>query len=229
MFEQTLEQWGTKTTDRGEFISRAYQHLLLAVALFVAIEYYLFTSGIADKIAAKMAGNWLLVLGAYMLVSWGASRVAHTAKTKQAQYAALVGFISVKAVIFVPLLYFAEARVSGVIESAAIATVVGFVGLSAIAFQTRKDFSFLGGLLRWGFFIALGLIVAAVFGWIHLGMWFSVALIGFAGAAILYDTSKIIHHYPPDRYVGAGLELFASVMLMFWYMIRFMTQFFDQD
>ena len=55
----------------------------------------------------------------------------------------------------------------------------------------------------------------------HLGTWFSVAMIGFAGAAILYDTSNVLHHYPEDRHVAAALELFASIALMFWYVLQF--------
>jgi hypothetical protein len=59
----------------------------------------------------------------------------------------------------------------------------------------------------------------AVFGF-QLGTWFSVAMIGFAGAAVLYDTSNIIHVYPEDRYVSAAMQLFASIALMFWYVLR---------
>ena len=33
-------------------------------------------------------------------------------------------------------------------------------------------------------------------------------------------TSNILLHYPEDRYVAAALELFASVALMFWYVLR---------
>ena len=43
---------------------------------------------------------------------------------------------------------------------------------------------------------------------------------GLGGAAILYDTSNVIHHYPEDRYVGAALQLFASVALLFWYVLQ---------
>jgi FtsH-binding integral membrane protein len=85
--------------------------------------------------------------------------------------------------------------------------------------MTRKDFSFLGGILRWGFIVALVLIVAGVLFGFQLGTFFSVAMIGLAGAAILYDTSNILHHYPEDRYVAGALELFSSVALMFWYVI----------
>ena len=106
------------------------------------------------------------------------------------------------------------------IESAAILTLVGFAGLTAVAFWTRKDFSFLGAVLRWAMIVALLAIVGAVVFGFELGTWFSVAMVGLAGVAILYDTSNVIHHYPEDRYVAAALELFASVALMFWYILR---------
>ena len=51
-------------------------------------------------------------------------------------------------------------------------------------------------------------------------MRFSLAMVAFAGAAILYDTSNVLHHYPEDRYVAASLQLFASVALLFWYILR---------
>ncbi len=68
--------------------------------------------------------------------------------------------------------------------------------------------------------MALVLVIAgAIFGF-QLGTYFSVAMVGIAGAAILYDTSNVLHHYPEDRYVAAALELFASVALMLWYVLR---------
>ena len=100
-------------------------------------------------------------------------------------------------------------------------TLLGFAGLTTVAFVTRKDFSFLGALLRWGFLVALLLIVASVLFGFHLGTFFSVAMIALAGGAILYDTSNVLYHYPEDRYVAASLELFASVALLFWYVLQF--------
>jgi uncharacterized protein len=87
-------------------------------------------------------------------------------------------------------------------------------------FITKKDFSFLGGILTIGGFIALGLIVcSAIFGF-TLGLIFSVVMVAFAAAAILYDTSKIMHNYATHQYVAASLELFASVALLFWYVLQ---------
>ena len=72
----------------------------------------------------------------------------------------------------------------------------------------------------WGFFLAMAAIVGSLLFGFHLGTWFSVAMIGFAGAAILYDTSNIMHHYPQDKYVAASMALFASIAMMFWYILR---------
>jgi hypothetical protein len=133
---------------------------------------------------------------------------------------ALAGFVVAEAIIFVPLLYIAVLKQPAVIESAAGVTLLGTGGLTVVAFMTRKDFSFLRGLLMWGGILALVAIAGGVLFGFELGTWFSVAMIGFAGAAVLYDTSNVLHHYPEDRYVGAALELFASIALMFWYVLR---------
>lgn len=207
---------------RSEFIARTYTHLLGAILVFLAIEVFFFSTGLAESMArAMMSVNWLLVLGAFVLVSWLASSAAATAASLSTQYLALGGFVLAQAVIFVPMLYVADAVAPGAIQSAGLLTAIGFAGLTAIAFTTRKDFSFLGGLLRWIGIVALLAIVGAVVFGLELGTWFSVAMVGFAGAAILYDTSNVIHRFPEDRYVAAALQLFSSVALMFWYLLRF--------
>lgn len=206
--------------DRSNFIWRCYAHVVGAILAFAGVELYLFQSGIAAAIAAPMFNNWLLVLGGFMLASWGATHVAHRVQSKQAQYAALAGFIVVEALIFAPLLYIAGTMKPGIIDSAAGVTILGSGGLIATAMITRKDFSFLRGLLVWGGILAMVGIVASILFGFALGTWFSVAMIGFAGAAVLYDTSNIMHHYPEDKYVAASMALFASIALMFWYILR---------
>ena len=206
--------------DRSQFIWKCYAHVVGAILAFAAISAYLYTSGISASIAGAMLGNWLLVLGAFMLVGWGASHVAHRVQSTGMQYAALAGFVFAEALIFSPLILIAYNYDPGIVDSAAGVTILGSIGLIATAMITRKDFSFLRGLLVWGFMIALVLIVSSVFFGFQLGTWFMVAMIGFAGAAVLYDTSNILHHYPQDKYVAASLELFASIALMFWYVLQ---------
>ena len=95
-----------------------------------------------------------------------------------------------------------------------------FVALTAVAMFSGRDFSFLRSFLIWGGLIALGTIVLGIMIGFHLGTYFSMAMIGLAGASILYDTSKILRTYPEDRHIAAALELFASIALMLWYVLR---------
>ena len=206
---------------RAEFIGRVYSHVLGSIVGFTLLEVVYFQTGIAEAVTAFVAGtSWLLVLGAFMVVSWLASRAANVSTSMTTQYAALTGFVAAESILFVPILYIASRTAPGVIESAAVVTLLGCAGLTAVAFITRRDFSFLRGMLMWGGILAVVAVVsAAIFG-LELGTWFSVAMIGFAGAAVLYDTSNVLHHYSEDRYVAAALQLFASIALMFWYVLR---------
>ncbi len=205
---------------RADFIWKCYAHVVGAILAFAAIEAYLLTSGIAERIALPMMSNWWMVLGAFILVGMGATHLAHRLESKAAQYAAFAVFVFAEALIFAPMLYIATTMYDGVVDSAAGVTVLGSIGLIATAMITRKDFSFLRGMLVWGGILALiGIFSAIIFGF-QLGTWFSLAMIGFAGAAVLYDTSNIIHHYPADKYVAGSMALFASIAMMFWYILR---------
>jgi FtsH-binding integral membrane protein len=214
-----VSQRGVDT--RAAFITRTYNHLMGAIVAFTLFEVWLFSSGLAEPIAAAMmSGSWLLVLGGFMLVSWFATRTAHTSSSIGAQYAALAALVAAYGILFVPMLFMADQMAPGAIQSAAVVTLLGFAGLTAVAFKTRKDFSFMGAMLRWIGVVAIVAIVASVLFGFELGTWFSVAMVAFAGGAILYDTSNVLHHYPEDRYVAGALQLFASVALMFWYVLR---------
>ena len=210
--------------ERGRFLMRVYGHLLGAVLAFVAVEVWFFKTGLALTLARALLGvNWMLVLGGFMVTGWLARGLAARAASPGMQYLGLGLYVAAQAVIFAPMLYIADSYADGVIRSAAILTVLAFVGLTLVVLQTRKDFSFLGGMLRWAGILALVAIAGGVFfGW-QLGTWFSVGMIGLAGAAILHDTSKIAGHWPADRHVAAALELFASVALLFWYILRLLT------
>ncbi len=212
---------GARVTTRADFIMRTYNHVFGAILAFVGIQIVLFQTGMAETIAAAMLSvSWLWILGAFVLVGWLATHTAMRTESLPAQYGALALYVVAQAFIFVPMLYIANAYAPGAITSAAWVTLAGFTGLTAVAWFSRKDFSFLGALLRWGMVGALLLIVfGAIFG-MQLGTWFSVGMVFLAGAAVLYDTSNILRHYPEDRYVAAALALFASIAMMFWYVLR---------
>ena len=212
---------GAALESRSVFITRTYSHVVGGILGFVLVELALFESGVAAEIARFMLGfNWLWIMGAFMLTGWLATRTAQTSTSLSMQYFAYAMYVIAEALIFVPLLFIADRKAPGAIDSATLVTCLGAGGLMFVAHRTRKDFSFLRALLMWGGVLALiAIIGGAVFG-LQMGTWFSVLMIGFAGAAVLYDTSNIIHQYPEDRYVSAAMQLFASIALMFWYVLR---------
>ena len=69
--------------------------------------------------------------------------------------------------------------------------------MTYIAFTTRRDFSFLGNILSLGGFVALGVIVASMLFGLSLGVFFAGLMVAYAGAAILYNTSNIMHSIVP--------------------------------
>ncbi|HEX4613583.1 MAG TPA: Bax inhibitor-1 family protein, partial [Urbifossiella sp.] len=112
------------------------------------------------------------------------------------------------------------AKYANVPLEAGMVTLLVFGGLTAGVFISGKDFSFLGPIVSVGAMLALGLVIAAVVFGFSLGLFFSVAMVGLAAAAIIYHTSNIMHYYGPDEHVAASLALFASVATMFWYIMR---------
>jgi FtsH-binding integral membrane protein len=215
---------------RGEFIVRVYQHLLVAIGAFIAFEALLINLGVAEAMwdfIASASYAWLLLLGGFMVVNWMATTAAHDVLEPSRQYAGLFGMAAAQALIFAPFLhYFFEVQQDGTstVVAAAIITVVGFAGLTAVALVTRRDLSVLRPMLLWGGVCALVLILAAVVFGLELGIWFSVAMIALAGASILYQTQTIMRRYPAEAHVGAAVQLFASVMMLFWYVLRLLGQ-----
>ena len=209
---------------RLRFLRRVYGHLGGAVAAFVLLELFLFSTGLAYAIADFVFGrSWLLILGGFVLVSWLSSSVAHRATSPPAQYAAYAALIVAETLLFAPMLVIASLNAPGVIAQAGMLSIVGFAGLTLVAMTSGRDFSVLGALLKWGGVVAIVAIVAAVLFGFELGTWFSVAMIAYAGGAILYDTSRVLHSYPPDREVAASMQLFASLALLFWYVLRLLS------
>ena len=209
---------------RATFIRRTYAHLAGAVAAFIALEALIIKGGVGEamlRFIAQGRFGWLMFLGAFIVCGWLARGLASRVDSVPLQYLGLAIYVGAEALLFAPLIYIAAYFSSpDVLPMAAILTGLLFAGLTGIVFTTRKDFSFLGSILTIGGFIALGLIVCgAVFGF-NLGLIFSVAMVALAAGAILYDTSRIMHHYSTDQHVAASLALFASVALLFWYILR---------
>jgi FtsH-binding integral membrane protein len=209
--------------ERAGFITKTYTHLAGAVAAFVVLEAILLNMpGIENLVRMMMVGrySWLVVLGLFMVVSWVANSWATSAVSPAKQYMGLGLYVVAEAVIFVPLLYIARRVDTAIIPTAGITTLVLFGVLTAIVLVTRKDFSFLRGILIFGGLAAMGLIAVSIVANFALWPIFTYAMIALSCGYILYHTSNVLHHYRIGQHVAAALALFAAVALLFWYIIQ---------
>ncbi len=206
-------------------LTKVFSTLCLAILALVGLEYGFFRNGIAQELAARLAGvNWLLVLGAFMVAGWLARALAHRVASPAAQWGGLALYVVAQALILAPMLVWSERSAPGVISDAARLTVMATIGLMAVAWYSRHDFTFLRPFLMWGGWIALAAIVLSVLTGFRLGIWFSAAMILLAGGGILNDTSKLKRRRLAGREVATALELFASMAMLFWYVLRFSRQ-----
>jgi FtsH-binding integral membrane protein len=215
-----------ETSARTAFIRRTYLHVFGAILLFVGIEAAIFTLVPAETLGGTMAmifrgkWGWFAVLGAFMAASWVAQSLANSQASPAMQYAGLGMYVVAEALIFVPLLFYANMVAPHTIPAAGLLTLLMFGGLTAFVIMTKADFSGWGHYLWWAGMAAMGVIVAGMIFQFALGVWFAAAMVGLASAYILYDTSNILHRYRTDQHVAASLALFASVATLFYYLLR---------
>ena len=224
--------------ERAIFIRRTYLHLAGALLAFAGCLAAIQVIPVGNStLALELTGwifsipfGWLLVLGGFMAVGYVADSWARSGATAAAQYGGLGLYIVAESIIFTPLMTYAAYQ-SGpdMIFFAGILTLLLFAGLTVVAFTSGVNFTFLGGALRIGSFVALGIIVAGVVFGFTLGLFFAGAMMLFAGGAILYSTSGVMHEYRTDQHVAASLALFAAVALLFYYVLYFLISLAGRD
>jgi modulator of FtsH protease len=90
-----------------------------------------------------------------------------------------------------------------------------FLGLSAYALVSRKDFSFMGGFLMVGILVAfLAGLGAVFFEMPGLSLAVSAMFVLLMAGLILYETSNIIHG-GETNYIMATVTLFVSIFNLF--------------
>ncbi len=221
--------------ERVSFLRKTYAHLFGAVLVFAALEfmflwqssplYEAFTIPLA-KFLLSSGMVWLAFLAGFMAVGWVAEKWAQSDASLGKQYLGLGLYVVAESIMFLPLLFMVNYYQStfnpgfSILGVSAIATIAIFSGLTLTVFITKKDFSFMRGILVVGGMAALGLIAASLLIGFNLGIVFSCAMLFLAGGYILYYTSKVMLYYRPGQHVAASLALFAALALLFWYVIR---------
>lgn len=207
---------------KASFYRKTYLHVALAILAFIFVEAALLMLAGEYIVSLLTSGKmvWLLVIGGMWLGSFLANKWTMS-QSRAVQYGGLAFYVLLEAIIFSPMIMMAIFYAGGnILLQAALITLTLFIGLTGVALTSKRDFSFLRSIIIIGGFVALGLIVAGMLFGFNLGLWFSVGMVFLAGASILYETNQLKNVYTTDQYVGASLQLFSSIMLMFWYVLR---------
>jgi len=202
--------------ERVAYLQKVYSLVLLGIAVFAFTLFGVDRNllGLRD-LAIGLHGLGTILLIVLMLGSAFAVRIlAHKPGIGLIGYLAYAVFLGL---LISPLVMYGSAN--GTVLPAAITTLGVFLGLTTYVFVTKKDFSWLGGILFTVLFgmIAVG-ICAMLFGF-ELGLlWNLLGALLFSGY-ILYDTSNVLHHNRTDKPLPAAIELFVDVVLLFWYIL----------
>ena len=228
-------------SDRVAFLRKTYGLLgvsLIAFALLTAGFMGLATEASLRFSAWAFGGNlsWLIVLGLFMLVGYIAQRLAMSPSSRGLQLLGLGIFVAAESALLQPLLWVLIFRFgnramlsSGVLLSgqagtilvqSVVITLAIFIGLTATVFLTKKDFSFLGGILTIASFAVLGVILVSMLFGFSLGAFFCGAVVLIMAGYILYQTSLVMNYFPPSGYVAAALMLFSTIATLFWYVLQ---------
>jgi FtsH-binding integral membrane protein len=222
-------------SDRVAFLRKTYTYLGVALLAFAGItagmmRYATEFSLSFSRWAVTGGGwNWLLVLGLFMVVGYVAERLARSQTSPTLQLLGLGIFVLAEALLIQPMLWYAMARFGAhdafkIIAEAGVITMLIFVGLTLTVFVTKKDFSFMRGVLMICTFGALGVIVASIAFGFSLGAIFSGAMILLMAGYVLYQTSLVMSYFPPTAHVAASLMLFSTIATLFWYVLRLLME-----
>ncbi len=138
--------------------------------------------------------------------------------------AALFGFTTLTGVVISPLINFVLASNPGSIVAAGVLTVGIFGGLTAYVFVSKKDFSFMRGMLMTGLIVVILAGVVNIFlGASALGFAVAAATLLLFSGFVLYDTSNIIRRYPTNEYVAGALDLYLDAFNIFLALLRLLN------
>lgn len=236
-------------SDRISFLRRTYAHLGFALIAFALLTGALFNYApqLTWKLSTLFGGSMMGMLGLVVVLvflMYGAERLTHSSTSKGLQYAGLALGIVLQTFMLMPLIWILMLKFSSfspeqvammragiatpalngpalsVLIQAVVITLSIFIGLTLVVFITKKDFSFLRGILTIAGFAAIGVMLASILFGFSLGALFSGFVILLMAGYILYETSAIMKDFPPTAHVAAALMLFMTVATMFRFVLN---------
>ena len=235
-------------SDRVAFLRKTYGLLGIALVGFAALTggLMVFATNFSWAFSRWAFGGYtfLFVILLFMGVGMVAQRLAQSESSRGLQYLGLGLAVAAEALLLQPMLWVLmlrfgnsadmwsgnamhavlSAKAASILLQAVVITLSIFIGLTAVVFVTKKDFSFMRGVLSIATFGILGVIIASLLFGFSLGAIFSGFVILVMAGYILYQTSLVMSSFPPTAYVAAALMLFSTIATLFWYVLRLLME-----
>lgn len=197
---------GALSDSSRKVLRNTYALLGLTLAFSAAM------AGTAMALNVPSLGLLVTLVGFFGLSFW-VQKTAHKAQGLVAVFA-FTGFLgftlgpTLNAVLALP-------QGAGIVTQALGATALAFLGLSAVALTTKRDFSFMGSMLMIGCLVAFALGLGAVFFELPaLGLAVAAMVVLLMSGMILFETSRIVHG-GETNYILATTSLYLSVYNLF--------------
>ncbi|PCI30614.1 MAG: hypothetical protein COB67_01295 [SAR324 cluster bacterium] len=200
-------------SERLTFLRKVYG--LLAISIFLAAGASWMTMNnraFLETVYQYKLGFFVLEIGAIFFAMWARKR-------QTMGLVALYTFTILTGITTAPVLYIYS---GAAVTNAAMLTGLIFVGLSFYTLTTKKDFSFMGGMLTTGLIVMIvgGLLNAFIFKSSAGSFLMSSAGVFLFSGFILYDTSRILHRYPTDEHISATLSLYLDILNLFMMLLH---------
>ncbi len=202
------------------FLQKVYSLFLLGLVCAFGGAFATMTN---PDIARAVIGHFWIGL----LVYFGVFFLTMAVRKKPViNIAALLTFTFVSGAFIAPAIMFAVLKTGSmdvVVQAAGITGSI-FVGLTAYTFISKKDFSFLHGIVYVGIFAVIGIMVVNFFVQSEAAnvaiSWIGSVLFSLF---ILYDTSRIMRTHESDEYVSGALSLFLDFINLFLFILRILS------
>ncbi len=184
---------------------------------------------LAPGVAVPPLVGWFVAhpIMAIVLLLGGTFGASAVARKPGLNVVALFSLAALMGLFIAPAVYFTQLAAgeggtlspSPVLHAFGLA-VASFVGLSAYALASRRDFSFLGGFLTMGLFVVIGAgLLNIFFGGAVFGLAIASVTVLLFGGYILFDTSRMIRAGENEP-VPAALGLYLNFLNLFLALLR---------
>lgn len=187
--------------------------------LSLTLLFSAFTAGLSMALQLPHPGLIITLVGFYGLL-FLTSKLRNSAWGILAVFA-LTGFMGLTLGPIISL-YLSTPHGGSMVMSAMAMTGMTFLGLSAYAIFSKKDFSFLSGFITVGFFVLLFAMIVSFFVALPaLQMAMSAGFALFSAMIILWQTSEIVRG-GETNYIEATVTLYVSIYNMFLSLLSLM-------